>query len=109
VEVALMLTTREHQTVQRQTREQRTAAARSRRAAQPNERERVVLIEGTGDDGRAYRLAYSPKDASKAYFVTVGSDGAARCSCFTFAWQGYCAHAAAATRPPRLAAPGGAG
>jgi hypothetical protein len=104
-----VLTGQDHRTVQRQTKELRTAAARGRRAARATERERVVLIDGTGDDGQRYRLAYSPKDASKAYFVTATADGALRCSCFTYAWQGRCAHErAAATRPPRPAAPGGA-
>ena len=92
-----------HRQIARQTQLARNAAARRTRASRAGRSADVVVIDGTGSDGNAYRLALSVKDPTRAYVLTETSGGAWRCTCPVYTWRSTCAHAEAAGNATRAA------
>lgn len=92
----MALTSAEHQRVQRQTKDRRNTAARTRRAA-------PVSLLRVQDGNRVLLVAVSRSAPGVGYLLRPDEDGRLTCSCPGFSWRGHCRHIEAAvawsTRP----------
>jgi hypothetical protein len=95
----MALTSTEHARVQRQTREQRNASARTRRAALAQRRADATVYAVQEDDGTELLLVVLAREPDRAQVLRRDpATGAWVCGCFSARWSAArsCLHAAAA-------------
>ncbi len=88
------LSTTEHQTVQRRTKDARNTGAAVRRAANRQRVSGAVVLAASAQAGNAYTLVMCPqKEPGRAYLmVREKKSGAWVCGCFQARWRQTCAH-----------------
>lgn len=88
------LTTAEHATVTRQTKQARNRAATVRRAANRTRVSGAIVLTASDAAGNAYVLVMCPqKEPGRAYLLTREKKTQAwLCGCFRARWQATCDH-----------------